>query len=90
MDLDIIHICLGLVPIPHLNLVYGAFKALFVAVQGVKQSERQLQALTESVASLVITLDREIRAGRLVASQIPPNVYSLQTYIIPICTAVSN
>jgi hypothetical protein len=88
MDLDIIHICLGLVPIPHLNLIYGAFKALFNAVEGVKQSEHQLHALTESVASLVITLDREIRAGHLVESKIPPNVYSLQTYIIPICTAV--
>ena len=88
--MDIINACVSLAPVPSLSLAFSTFKSLCVAIQRVKWNELQLRALATSVAQLLLTLDREIRAGRLVESNKISEVVDLQTCVSRLEPAVSS
>ena len=62
--MDLINECLSLSPPPYLAPALSAFKFIWLDVRAAQVSQRQLEALARSVAQLLVTLDRECRAGR--------------------------
>src|ERR1700676_828602 len=63
--MDIIHQCLSLAPVPYLSAAFSALRLIWSSVQQVQASKGQLEALAQSIAQLLQTLDDEYRAGRL-------------------------
>ena len=63
--MDIVHQCLSLVPVPYLAPAFSALRIIWSSIQHVRISEWQLQALTQSIAQLLETLEKEYSLGRL-------------------------
>ena len=63
--MDIIHHCLSLAPLPYLSPAFSALRFIWSSVQQAQASKRQLEALTQSIAQLLQTLDAQYRAGRI-------------------------
>jgi hypothetical protein len=76
--MDIIDACLSLVPVPFLHFVWSAFKALHSSIEHAQWSQLQLLNLQMCIAQLLQTLDREIRKGHLVETNITSEVEDLQ------------
>jgi hypothetical protein len=83
--MDIIDVCFALAPIPCLDRAFSIFRFIWDTIHRVQLGVRQLQALAISVAQLLRILDGEIRSGRLVESQISPEVDVLQTSVAASC-----
>ena len=63
--MDIIRKCLSNDPVPCLAPAFAAFKFIYSSIKQVKASQAQLEALAQSFAQLLQTLDEEYRAGQL-------------------------
>lgn len=62
--MDLINRTLSLTPLPYLDPALSAFKFIWSDVEQVEVSQRQLEALAQSIAQLLLILDTECRAGR--------------------------
>ena len=63
--MDIIHHCLSLAPLPYLAPAFATLRFIWSSVEQAQASKRQLEALTQSIAQLLQTLDAQYRAGRM-------------------------
>jgi len=63
--MDIIQSCLALAPVPYLSTAFSIFKVIWVSVEQVQASNKQLQALSYSIAQLLEALDRGYRQDKL-------------------------
>ena len=63
--MDIIHYCLSLAPLPYLAPAFSTLRFIWSSVQQAQASKCQLEALTQSIAQLLKTLDTEYRSRRL-------------------------
>ena len=63
--MDIVHSCLSLAPVPYLVTAFDALSFIWTSVQQAQASKRQLEALSQSIAQLLHSLDGEYRSGRL-------------------------
>jgi len=71
LTMDIIQHCLSLAPVPYLAPAFAVFKFIWSSVQQAQASKRQLEALTQSIAQLLKTLDGEHRARRPARTSVP-------------------
>jgi hypothetical protein len=62
--MDVIHQCLSTAPVPFLYPAFSALRLIWSSIEQAQASKRQLQALAQSIAQLLRTLDRQCRAGR--------------------------
>ena len=69
LTMDIVQQCLSLNPVPYLAPAFAAFKVIWPSVQQAQASKQQLDVLAQSIAQLLITLNGEYRAGRLVPAK---------------------
>jgi hypothetical protein len=67
--MDIIQQCLSLAPVPCLALAFSAFWFICPYMPQAQVSKKQLEALAQSIARLLQTLDGVYRAGRLLQAQ---------------------
>jgi hypothetical protein len=65
MDIDIVRAAVSIVPVPYLSGVFSLFVSICTTIEQVKDSKRQLQALAETTASLLMTLDKQHRSEDL-------------------------
>jgi hypothetical protein len=72
----------ALAPVPCLGFAFATLKCIWSSIQGVQLSKQQLGALATSVDQFLRTLDGEIRSGRLVESQISPQLRDLQMSVV--------
>ena len=63
--MDVIHLCLSLAPLPYLSPAFSALRYIWLSIEQVQTSKRQLEALAQSIAQLLQALDDEYRAQRL-------------------------
>ena len=68
------------VPDPCLRLVFLTFRCLWSSITCVQWNELQLKALAISTAQLLQILDSELHAGRIVESDISPELGNLQKW----------
>ena len=61
---DAIDSCLKLVPIPYLSLAFKAARTIWGAVNGMQQNKTQFVVLAETVATLLVTLDKQYRGTK--------------------------
>ena len=67
--MDIIHCCLSLAPVPYLAAAFGALSFIWTSVERAQASKKQLEALSQSIAQLLETLDGEYRSGQLLEAK---------------------
>jgi hypothetical protein len=63
--MHVAHELLSLIPVPHLNPAFALLKFITSAVKQANVCRGQLEALAQSLALLLRTLDEQYRAGRL-------------------------
>jgi hypothetical protein len=63
--MDIVQAAVSIVPIPYLSGVFSLFVSIYTAIEQVKDSKKQLQALAETTASLLLTFDKQHRSKDL-------------------------
>jgi hypothetical protein len=69
MAMDMIQQCLSLAPVPYLAPAFSVFRFIYSAVEQAQASKQQLQALSQTIAQLLSTLNKEYRAGRLLQTK---------------------
>jgi hypothetical protein len=69
MDPDVIHSCLSLTRVPYLDPAFAALSFIWTSVKQAQASKRQLEALSQSIAQLLETLDGEYRSGQLLEAK---------------------
>jgi hypothetical protein len=79
--MDIIHQCLSLAPVPYLAPVFAVLRFIWLSVEQAQASKRQLQALAQTIAQLLWTLDKEYSAGRLVQSLMLTHITNLGRFV---------
>jgi hypothetical protein len=79
--MDVLQECFSKTPVPPLSLPFATLKTLWDSVQRDRWSERQLRALTISVAKLLHCLDSELRAAHLADSNITLEIEAVQSYV---------
>jgi hypothetical protein len=80
--MDIIQQCLSLAPVPYLATAFSALKFIWSSIQTAEASKRQLQALTQSIAQLLQTLEKEYRAGRLLKVKTSTPLVNLLRFVV--------
>jgi hypothetical protein len=63
--MDTVQQCLSLTSVPCLIPAFSAFKFIWSDVEQAQVGKTQLDALAQSIAQLLLTLDGEYRVGRL-------------------------
>lgn len=63
--MDIIQQCLFAAPVPYLAQAFSVFRFIWLSVEQAQASKWQLEALAQSIAQLLHTLNREYLARRL-------------------------
>jgi hypothetical protein len=80
--MDIIHHCLSLAPLPYLGPAFSALRFIWSSVQQVQASKRQLEALTQSIAQLLKTLDSEYRSRQLLQASTSTPLDDLRKFVV--------
>ena len=80
--MNVIQHCLSLAPLPYLSPAFSALRFIYSSIQQAQASKRQLQALSESIAQLLCTLDNEYRARRLRQAQTSTPLTDLNTFVV--------
>jgi hypothetical protein len=80
-DMDIIHQCLSLAPVPYLSPAFSVLRFIWSSIQQVQASQRQLEVLAQSIAQLLETLNEEYRAGRLLQAKTSSPLKNLRRYV---------
>jgi hypothetical protein len=82
--MDVIHLCMGLTPVPGLSSAFYVFKSIWEAVEEVNVCQEQLISLARSAAQLLEVLNEQFRSGRLSESQNGTqltNLYKLSEFL---------
>ena len=79
--MDIIHQCLSLAPVPYLLPAFSVLRFIWSSIQQVQASKWQLEALAQSIAQLLETLNEEYRAGRLLQAKTSTPLKNLRRYV---------
>jgi hypothetical protein len=79
--MDIIHQCLSLAPVPYLDFAFSVFRFIYTSVEQAQASKQQLHALTQTIAQLLSTLNKEYCAGRLVQADTSTPVAELGRFV---------
>jgi hypothetical protein len=80
--MDIVHMCLSLTPAPCLVSDFAALKLIYSSVEQVQANKGQLQALEQSIAQLLQTLNGEYYAGRLLDVQTMISLTNLHLFVL--------
>jgi hypothetical protein len=80
--MDIIQQCLSLAPVPYLAPAFSVLRFICSSVEQARASKRQLQALSQTIAQLLWTLNREYRSGRLLHAKTSTAVDNLGRSVI--------
>jgi hypothetical protein len=80
--MDIVHQCLSLVPVPYLAHAFSALRLIWSSVQQAQASKRQLKILSELIAQLLMTLDGQYRAQRLLQVQTATPLTHLRGFVL--------
>jgi hypothetical protein len=80
--MDIIHQCLSLAPVPCLAPAFSVLRFIYSSVKQAQVSKQQLQALSQTIAQLLWTLNREYRSGRLLHAKTSTAVDDLGRFVI--------
>jgi hypothetical protein len=83
--MDIIHQCLSLVPVPYLAPAFAVFSFIWSSVEEAQASRRQLEALSQSIAQLLQTLEKEYRGGRLLEVRTSTPLENLCRFVVLAC-----
>ncbi|KIM87192.1 hypothetical protein PILCRDRAFT_303643 [Piloderma croceum F 1598] len=86
--MDIIQQCLSLAPVPYLVPAFSVFRFICSTVEQAQASKQQLQALSQTIAQLLSTLNKEYRAGRLLQTKTSTPVADLIRLLNEISTFV--
>jgi hypothetical protein len=79
--MDIIQQCLSLAPVPYLAPAFSVLRFIWSLVEQAQASKRQLQALAQTIAQLLRTLNREYSAGRLRKRDLSTPLGDLHTFV---------
>src|ERR1700691_5964775 len=82
VTMDIIQQCLSLAPVPYLGTAFSVFRFIYSSVEQTQESKQQLQALSQTIAQLLSTLNKEYRAGRLVQAKTSTSVSDLNRFAV--------
>ena len=63
--MGIIDQCLLLVPVPYLSFAFHLLRTIWLSIQQAQASKWQLEALAQSIAQILDTLNEQYRTGRL-------------------------
>jgi hypothetical protein len=80
--MDIIHQCLSLVPVPGLASAFSILRFICSSVAQAQASKGQLQALTQTIAHLLSTLNKEYGGGQLLHAKTSVAVDTLETFVL--------
>ena len=80
--MDIIQQCLSLAPVPYLAPAFSVLRFIYSSVEQAQASKQQLQALAQTIAQLLWTLNREYRSGRLLHAKTSTAVDDLGRFVI--------
>jgi hypothetical protein len=79
--MDVVHLCLSLTPVPYLSPAFSAFRFICSSIAQAKASKLQLEALAQSIAQFLKTLDGEYRAGRLAQGGTSTSLVGLHRFV---------
>ena len=79
--MDIVHLCLSLTPVPYLAPAFSALRFICSSIAQAKASKLQLEALAQSIAQFLKTLNGEYRAGRLAQGGTSTSLVSLHRFV---------
>jgi hypothetical protein len=71
-----------LAPVPYLGTAFSVFRFIYSSVEQAQASKHQLQALSQTIAQLLSTLNKEYRAGRLVQAKTFTSVADLVLFVV--------
>ena len=80
--MDIIHLSLSLSPVPYLAPAFSALRLICSSVQQAKASQRQLEALAQTIAQLLSTLNTEYCAGNLLQDKTSIPLANLGRFVL--------
>jgi hypothetical protein len=80
--MDIIHQCLSLAPVPYLAPAFSLLRIIWSSVEQAQASKRQLEALAQSIAQLLQTLDGQYRAWQPLQVQTSEPLADLCGFVI--------
>lgn len=80
--MDIIHQCLSLAPVPYLAPAFSLLRIVWSSIERAQASRLQLEALAQSIAQLLQTLDRQSRARKLLQVQTSRPLTDLCGYVL--------
>jgi hypothetical protein len=80
--MDFIHQCLSLAPVPYLAPAFSALRLICSSVEQAQASKRQLEALAQSIAQLLQTLNGQYRAGRLLQARTSTPLADLRGFVV--------
>jgi len=81
LKMDIIHQCLSLAPVPGLASAFSILRFICSSVVQAQASKGQLQALTQTIAHLLCTLNKEYGVGQLLHAKTSMAVDDLETFV---------
>jgi hypothetical protein len=80
--MDVIQLCLSLVPVPYLGLAFSGLRFIWSSIQQVQASKQQLKALAQSIAQLLQTLNEEYSAKRLLHDKTSTPLEDLNKFVL--------
>lgn len=80
--MDIVHQCLALAPVPYLAPAFSVLRFIWSSIEQAQASKRQLEALAQTIAQLLSTLNTECRAGRLLQVKMSTPLTNLDRFIL--------
>jgi len=81
-SMDIIHQCLSLAPVPYLAHAFSFLRFICSSVEQAQASKQQLQALSQMIAQLLWTLNKEYRSGQLLHAKTANAIDDLERFVI--------
>jgi hypothetical protein len=79
--MDIVHQCLSLAPVPGLASSFSVLRFICSSVAQAQASKGQLQALTQTIAHLLSTLNKEYGTGQLLHAKTSMAVDDLEMFV---------
>jgi hypothetical protein len=80
--MDIVQQCLSLTPVPYLAPAWSILRFIYSLVEQAQASKQQLQALAQTIAQLLWTLNREYFSGQLLYENTSTTVDDLGRFVI--------
>jgi hypothetical protein len=80
--MDIIQQCLSLAPVPYLAPAFSVLRFIYSSVEQAQASKWQLQALSQTIAQLLLTLNRAYRSRQLLHAKTSTAVDDLGRFVI--------